>query len=71
MLLHKKFQKNPHHRFGFMIKYLKEDATGNEFATPIPVRSASVCEFAAPISKWIMHFKEFVRKIGDITPENG
>jgi hypothetical protein len=34
MLLHKKFQKNPHHHLGFMIKYLEEAATGNEFAAP-------------------------------------
>jgi hypothetical protein len=35
MLLHKKFQKNPHHRLGFMIKSLEETATGNEFAVPV------------------------------------
>jgi hypothetical protein len=41
MILHKKFQKNPHHHFGFMIKSVKEDATGNEFASAcLPVRSA-------------------------------
>jgi hypothetical protein len=34
MLLQKKFQKNPHHHLGFMIKYLEEVATGNEFAAP-------------------------------------
>jgi hypothetical protein len=35
MLLHKKFQKNPHHHSKFMIKYLEGSATGNEFAVPI------------------------------------
>jgi hypothetical protein len=54
MLLHKKFQNNPHHHFGFMIKYLEEFATRNEFTMLVPVRSASICEFAVPISKWIM-----------------
>jgi hypothetical protein len=33
MLLHKQFQMNPHHYLGFMIKYLEEDAIGNDFAT--------------------------------------
>jgi hypothetical protein len=45
IILHKKFQKNPHHRFGFMIKSVKAVATGNEFAAKFqrlsPVRSAS------------------------------
>ena len=37
MILHKTFQKNPHHRFRFMIKSVKEAATGNfaaNFAAP-------------------------------------
>jgi hypothetical protein len=34
MRLHTKFQKNPHHHLRFMIKYLEEVATGNQFATP-------------------------------------
>jgi hypothetical protein len=42
-----------------------------QFTAPVPVRNTSVCEFATPISKWIMHFKEVVRKFGDIIPENG
>jgi hypothetical protein len=49
MLLHKKFQKNPHHHFGVMIKYLEATATGNEFATP-------VCQFAAPKKNIQNHF---------------
>jgi hypothetical protein len=43
IFLHKKFQRNPHHRFGFMIKSVKATATGNEFAmnfaTPVSVRN--------------------------------
>jgi hypothetical protein len=39
MLLHKKFQKNPHHHFGVMIKYLEATATGNEFVTPLSTSS--------------------------------
>jgi hypothetical protein len=42
-----------------------------QFAALVPVHNASICEFAMPISKWIMHFKEVVRKFGDIIPENG
>jgi hypothetical protein len=39
ILLHKKFQKKPHHHFGFMIKYLEVVATGNEFASPLSIGS--------------------------------
>jgi hypothetical protein len=39
MLFYKKIQKNPHHHFGFMIKSLKEETTGNEFAALLFVRS--------------------------------
>jgi hypothetical protein len=35
ILLHKKLQRNPHHHLGFMIKYLEEAATRNEFAEPV------------------------------------
>jgi hypothetical protein len=42
-----------------------------QFAVPVPILNASICEFVVPISKWIMHFKEVVRKFGDIIPENG
>jgi hypothetical protein len=44
-----KFQRNPHHHFGFMIKTVTTTATGNfvahcvvlsQFAMPEPVRSA-------------------------------
>jgi hypothetical protein len=46
IFLHKKFQRNPHHRFGFMIKTVTTTATGNfiahsvaQFAAPEPVHS--------------------------------
>jgi uncharacterized protein YihD (DUF1040 family) len=44
MLLHKKIQKNPHHHLGFMIKYLEEAATGNEFAAPVSVHNCNAIE---------------------------
>jgi hypothetical protein len=34
MLLQNKIQENPHHYLVFIIKYLEEVATGNEFAAP-------------------------------------
>jgi hypothetical protein len=39
IILHKKFQKNPHHHFGVMIKCLEATATGNEFAVPLSASS--------------------------------
>jgi hypothetical protein len=44
MILHKKFQKNPHHHFGFMIKYVKVAATGNEFAEAQRLSASSQCQ---------------------------
>jgi hypothetical protein len=49
ILLHKKFQRNPHHRFIVTIKYLEATATGNEFAVPLS-------QFATPVTK---HQKPF------------
>jgi hypothetical protein len=62
MLLHKKFQKNPHRRSKVMIKYLEDSATGNEFATP-------VYSLQCLIQTRIAYFEETVRRSDDMIPE--
>jgi hypothetical protein len=67
MLLHKKFQKNPHHHSKVMIKYLEDSATGNEFAAKF---TTPVYQFAALIQTRFSCFEETVRMSKDLIPEN-
>jgi hypothetical protein len=50
IILHKKFQKNPHHRFGVMIKSLDASATRNEFAAHVTVHNAKRKQVAIILS---------------------
>ena len=46
MILKTKFHQNPHHHFGFMIKYLKVVSTGNESA--MTMSTSSQCQKEKP-----------------------
>jgi hypothetical protein len=50
-----KFQRNPHHRFGFMIKSVKATATGNfaaNFVVPVSVRNTCASSQRQRKIKW-------------------